>query len=82
MTCRRDLLDISPTLTEAAGAIVDVSFILFFCFCNLHFAAGGSFIGSFLALRFLLLLTLWFHWIMFKSYFGLFYRVKFELGFG
>lgn len=30
----RDLLDISPTLTEAAGAIVDVSFIqvLFFFF--------------------------------------------------
>jgi hypothetical protein len=28
--CRRDLLDISPVLTEAAGAIVDVSgFFLF-----------------------------------------------------
>lgn len=30
---RRDLLDISPTLTEAAGAIVDVSFVgIFFVF--------------------------------------------------
>jgi hypothetical protein len=25
LLCRRDLLDISPVLTEAAGAIVDVS---------------------------------------------------------
>jgi hypothetical protein len=28
--CRRDLLDISPVLTEAAGAIVDVSCLCFF----------------------------------------------------
>lgn len=27
---RRDLLDISPTLTEAAGAIVDVKLLPFF----------------------------------------------------
>lgn len=30
--CRRDLLDISPTLTEAAGAIVDVIFCDFALF--------------------------------------------------
>jgi hypothetical protein len=32
--CRRDLLDISPVLTEAAGAIVDVSGF-FFLFSSL-----------------------------------------------
>lgn len=31
--CRRDLLDISPTLTEAAGAIVDVILLLTSRFC-------------------------------------------------
>jgi hypothetical protein len=34
---RHDLLDISPTLSEAAGAIVDVSFFLHLLFIVLLF---------------------------------------------
>lgn len=41
---RRDLLDISPTLTEAAGAIVDVSFpfSLFSISLSFSFMAKGG----------------------------------------
>lgn len=36
--CRRDLLDVSPALTEAAGAIIDVKFCsLLFLFSSVLF---------------------------------------------
>jgi len=35
--CSRDLLDISPTLTEAAGAIIDVSFFIYLFFFYFFF---------------------------------------------
>lgn len=53
---RRDLLDISPTLTEAAGAIVDVKLLPFFLL-YMHFYFSMEMIKIVFFFQFLIYLT-------------------------